>query len=119
MDDEEIIRSVAGDILKGLGYEVAVARDGAEAIALVEKAKESMTPYDAVILDLTIPAGMGGKETMKILLQKDPQVKAIVSSGYSNDPVMAAYRDYGFKGVVKKPYRVRDLGNVLRDLLAS
>ena len=119
MDDEEIIRSVAGDILKGLGYEVAVARDGAEAIALVEKAKESMTPYDAVILDLTIPAGMGGKETMKILLQKDPQVKAIVSSGYSNDPVMAAYRDYGFKAVVKKPYRVRDLGNVLRDLLAS
>lgn len=90
-----------------------MARDGFEAIELYKRARESGQPFDAVILDLTIPGGMGGKETIQNLLEIDPQVKAIVSSGYSNDPVMADFRKYGFHDVVAKPYRVEELKKVL------
>ncbi len=117
MDDEEIIRDVAGEILRHMGYSVEFAKDGVEAIELYKIAKESGEPFDAVIMDLTVPGGMGGKEAIGKLLEIDPAVKAIVSSGYSNDPVMANFRRYGFRDVVAKPYRIKELGETLHGLL--
>lgn len=113
MDDEETIRSIVGDILQYLGYTVDFASDGEEAINLY-----SCKPYDAVILDLTIPGGMGGKEAIRHLLDIDPSVKAIVSSGYSNDPIMSDYTKYGFKGVIVKPYTIHEISSVLRNVIS-
>ncbi len=109
MDDEEIVRDVASGMLKHIGYEVEVAKDGAEAIALYRQAQESQVPFDVVILDLTVPGGMGGKETIEKLVQLDSQAKAIVSSGYSTDPVMSEFREYGFSSVLSKPYKIEEL----------
>jgi CheY-like chemotaxis protein len=117
MDDEDSVREVAGDILAQMGYEVAFAKDGAEAIERYKKANETGRPFDAVIMDLTVPGGMGGREALQVLLAIDPEVKAIVSSGYSKDPVMAEFRKHGFKGVVAKPYRIQELGRALHDVL--
>ncbi|OHE61193.1 MAG: hypothetical protein A2Z47_11235 [Thermodesulfovibrio sp. RBG_19FT_COMBO_42_12] len=113
MDDEEIVRNVAGEMLKYLGYAVEFAGDGAEAIELYKKARESDKPFDAVIMDLTVPGGMGGKEAINKLLEIDPHVKVIVSSGYSNDPVLAEFRKYGFTGMVTKPYNIEELSKIL------
>ena len=96
MDDDENIREVLCRMLGQLGYEADSASDGSQAIEKFVKAKESGRPFDAVILDLTVPGGMGGKETMERLLRIDPQVKAIVSSGYSDGPIMANFKEYGF-----------------------
>lgn len=117
MDDDEMIRRLMPLLLPRLGYEVELAADGQEAINLYQKARCSARPFDLVIMDLTIPGGMGGKETIEKLLSLDPSVKAIVSSGYSNDPVMADYRDYGFKSVITKPYNVNNLGEILYKVL--
>ncbi len=117
MDDEEIIRDFTYEALSSLGYEVVTAADGEEAIRLYSSALESGKPYDIVILDLTIHGGMGGKDTIKHLLEIDPNVKAIVSSGYSNDPVMANYKDYGFMGVIPKPYQIKDLGEIVNEVI--
>ena len=117
MDDEEIVRDVTGEMLRYMGYGVEFAKDGAEAIELYINAKESGKPFDVVIMDLTIPGGMGGKEAMGKLLKIDPAVKAIVSSGYSNDPVMADFRGYGFSGVVSKPCGLKELGEALNKIL--
>lgn len=119
MDDEEIIRDVAGEMIEVLGYEVEFAKDGAETIELYKKAKESAQPFDALLMDLTIPGGMGGKETIQKLLKIDPEIKAIVSSGYSNDPIMAEYRKYGFRGVVAKPYKIKELGEILYKVITK
>ena len=119
MDDEEMVRDVAGRMLEHLGYEVEFAKDGAEAIELYKKAKESGQPFDGVIMDLTIPGGMGGKEAIEKLIEIDPNVKAIVSSGYSTDPIMANFKQYGFSGVVTKPYKVKDLGEILNKAITG
>jgi len=117
MDDEEVVRGVTGEILKDLGYEVEYAKEGAEAIELYKQSRKANQPFNAVIMDLTIPGGMGGKETIDHLLQIDPEVRAIVSSGYSNDPVMANHEKYGFLGVVTKPCKVYELSRVLHSAM--
>jgi PAS domain S-box-containing protein len=123
LDDEELIREMVRDMLSLLGYDVDVAKDGEEAVELYRSAKASGNPYAAVILDLTIPGGMGGKETLLELVEIEPKIKTIVSSGYSNDPIMSEYKRYGFSGVVAKPYSVealsRTLDSVIKGLLDS
>jgi CheY-like chemotaxis protein len=117
MDDDEAIRNVTEKILMELGYDVRCASDGAETIALYQDAARSGRPFDALIMDLTIPGGMGGKETIRQLLSIDPQVTAIVSSGYSNDPIMSDFKKFGFRGVATKPYSIEKLSWVLHDVL--
>jgi PAS domain S-box-containing protein len=117
MDDEEFIREVAGEILVHLGYRPEFCGDGAEAIEKYTAAREAGNPFDAVLMDLTIPGGMGGKETMTRLLEIDPGAKGIVSSGYSNDPILAKYAQYGFRGVVMKPYDMAELGRTLLQVI--
>ena len=119
MDDDDIIRDVAGKMLTKLGYEVDFARDGSEAIELYKKSKNSGRPFGVVIIDLTIPGGMGGRETMQKLLEIDPYVKAIVSSGYSDDAVMSNYTNYNFKGVIAKPYRIEELSRTVHSVLTE
>ncbi|MBU0729888.1 MAG: PAS domain S-box protein [Proteobacteria bacterium] len=119
MDDDEEILLVVTSMLKHLGYNAECARDGGETIKMYEDARKSGQPYDAIIMDLTIPGGMGGKEAMNKLLQIDPKVKALVSSGYSNDPIMADYRNHGFSGVIPKPYATGQLSSALHKLLKS
>lgn len=117
MDDEEDMRSTTGDMLTRLGYSVDFAGEGDEAIAKYRGAREGGRPFDAVIMDLTIPGGMGGREAIRRLLAIDPDALAIVSSGYSDDTVLADHRSFGFRGVVRKPYRLRDLSEVVADVL--
>jgi len=119
MDDEDSIRVLLEVILKNAGYEVELTRDGREAVHKYTEVKKSGKPFDAVILDLTIPGGMGGKEALAKLLEIDPGVKAIVSSGYSNDPIMADYRKLGFSAVIGKPYRITDVEEILSRLLTA
>ncbi|MGD2023621.1 MAG: PAS domain S-box protein, partial [Desulfobacterales bacterium] len=116
MDDEKFIRDVAIHMLGKIGYEVAVADDGNQAVEMYRQAQKSGEPFDTVIMDLTVPGGMGGKEAIQELKKLDPNVKALVSSGYSNDPILSNFRDYGFQGVVKKPYRIQDMSDALRSL---
>ncbi|MBI5251196.1 MAG: PAS domain S-box protein [Desulfomonile tiedjei] len=117
MDDETSIRDLTSELLSMLGYEAVVAKNGTEAMELYLEAKKTMKPFDAVILDLTVPGGMGGNEFLQQLLRIDKNVKAIVSSGYSNDPIMAECEKYGFKGVIPKPYDAEDLSRVLRRVM--
>jgi CheY-like chemotaxis protein len=119
IDDEEIIRNSTGEGLRRLGYEVEVARDGEEGIPLYESAMRLKHPFDAVIMDLTVPGGMGGRKAIRELVKIDPETNVIVSSGYSEDPVMSDYREHGFRGVVAKPYRIEDLGRVLREIITG
>ncbi len=114
MDDEDSVREVLGDVLTSYGYIVDFAKNGEEALSLYRD-----SAYDAVILDLTIPGGMGGKETIKELLAMDPHVKAIVSSGYSSDPIMSEFKQYGFKDIIAKPYRMEDLEEILKRVIAE
>ena len=117
MEDEEIVSAVAGEMLKKLGYEVEFSKDGSETISRYRRAKESNQPFDIVIMDLTIPGGMGGEIAIRRLLELDPHVKAIVSSGYSNHPVMANFEEYGFKGVLAKPYKLKELSDAVSNVL--
>ena len=117
MDDEQIIREMAGELLVYFGYEPFFARDGAEAVEMYCKARQSGNPFDVVVMDLTVPGGMGGKDAIRQLREIDPKVKAIVSSGYSNDPVMADYKQYGFSGVVAKPYKIDEFGEAIRSVI--
>ncbi len=117
MDDEQMVREVAGEMISQLGYEVEYASDGHEAIEKYAKAMNSGAPYDAVMIDLTVPGGMGGEEAQKKLMEIDPAVRSIVSSGYSNDPVMSKFGEYGFKGVVTKPYNIELLSKAIHGVL--
>lgn len=117
MDDEGMIRDLASALLAELGYEVALAKDGAEAIELYKQAKQTGHPFDAVVLDLTVPGGMGGKEAVQQLIEMDPNARAIVASGYSDDPVISQFRQYGFRGVITKPYSVEDISSLLSNIL--
>ena len=117
MDDESGVREIVKSMLEEFGYSADCVENGAEAIELYRQMKLLGRPFSAVILDLTIPGGAGGKDVIKKLLEVDPEVKAVVSSGYSNDPVMANFRHYGFKAVLKKPFLPREMNSVLRDLL--
>jgi PAS domain S-box-containing protein len=109
MDDEAAIRDAAGALLTHAGWTVACVSDGREAVERYRQALSEATPYDVVILDLTVPGAMGGQEAIRHLLALDPRVSAIVSSGYSDDPVVSEFRVYGFVGCLTKPYDPNDL----------
>jgi len=113
MDDQEPILKMVTRMLSKMGYEVTTAMDGTQAINIYREAYDAESPFDCVILDLTVPGGMGGAKTIPELLKINPNVKAVVTSGYSNDPIMANYQDYGFCGVVPKPYTKEQLSTVL------
>ncbi|MEE8125031.1 MAG: PAS domain-containing protein [Nitrospirales bacterium] len=119
MDDELQIRKVLGEMLETCGYRYQTVKDGEEALKIFSQVQESGDPFSAVILDLTIPGGLGGKDVIRKLLQMDPHVRAIVVSGYSNDPVLANYQEYGFKGRVAKPFNLVDLSVVLHSVLEN
>jgi len=117
MDDEDTIRRLAVRMLTSCGYSLATAPGGQEAVEMYKQALEAGEPFDAVIMDMTIPGGVGGVDAIKSLLMIDPHVKAIVSSGYVGDPVMANFADYGFKGIAAKPYTVNELRAVVAQIL--
>lgn len=117
MDDEKSVRDVAGEMLDFLGYKNSSAEHGKQAIMLYREALSKGKPFDAVLMDLTIPGGMGGQETMARLLEIDPQATGIASSGYANDPIMAHFTDYGFSAVIPKPYQMDELRITLAQAL--
>ncbi len=119
MDDEEIILAVVGEMLQHLGCGVELARSGDEAIEKFRQAQAAGTPFDVVILDLTVPGGKGARECLPHLLALDPQARVVVASGYSTGPVMIDYRRFGFVGAIPKPFEVKSLGAFLRHLLGS
>jgi CheY-like chemotaxis protein len=117
MDDEEPIRLMVSALLQRLGFQVVLAVDGQEAISLYVAALAAQARFDLVIMDLTVPGGMGGKEAMLELRKHDPSVKGLVSSGYSSDPIMANFRAHGFNGMVAKPYRLTELAKAIRAVM--
>ncbi len=118
MDDEEIIRTVAGEMLIAIGHGVAFAETGEAALETYQAARNAGSPFDAVILDLTIRGGMGGVDALRELRKIDPGVKAVVSSGYSDDVSFSSYREQGFRAFLKKPYKIEELQHILNALLA-
>ncbi len=119
MDDEEEIRKMTAALFRQMGLEVVTTADGNEAVQQYQQARDSGHPFDLVLMDLTVPGAMGGREATENLRRIDPGVKVIVSSGYSSDPIMANFRSHGFCGCVSKPYRVRDLTQTLREHLTA
>lgn len=117
MDDEQIILDVTGEILAFLKYDVMSAKDGQAAVDLYKKEKDAGSPFDVVILDLSVPHGMGGKETISMLRSVDPDVKAVVSSGYTNDPVVQDFSRYGFCERLTKPYNINAMKNLLDNVI--
>jgi len=117
MDDEQMVRAVAKEMLMELGHGVELSENGKEAIKLYMEAINTNNKFDIVIMDLTIPGGMDGKEAVQKILNLDPDAKVIVSSGYSNDPVMANFKDYGFCSAIVKPYQLQELSKVINQLI--
>jgi len=117
MDDVEEVRLVTSNMLIKLGYEVVCAEDGREAVEFYKQAGEVGSPFDAVILDLTVKGGMGGKEAIAELISVDPHVRALIASGYTDDPIMDNFMEYGFRGAVNKPYKMEELGEALNRLI--
>lgn len=118
IDDEERLGKVVCDLLRHFGFECELALGGQDGIELFVKAKAAGKPFNAVVTDLTMPGDLGGKEVIARLLEMDPEVKGVVTSGYSNDPVMANYKDYGFMGVLPKPYTADELAELLRKIIS-
>jgi len=119
MDDEEVVRSVTDRVLTRLGYRVELVPDGAQAVKLYAEALQEGDPFDAVILDLTVPGGMGGQEAVRELLDIDPDVLALVCSGYSNDPTLADYRALGFRGIINKPFKPAELARIIFEVISQ
>ncbi|MBI2059971.1 MAG: PAS domain S-box protein [Nitrospirae bacterium] len=119
MDDERDVRTTLSRILKRLGYRVRLSREGAQALEIYRGALVRGRKFDAVITDLTVPGGMGGAELIVQLLRMDPSARAIVSSGYSGDPVLARFGEYGFKAFLAKPYRMEEVGRTLKEVLSA
>jgi two-component system cell cycle sensor histidine kinase/response regulator CckA len=117
VDDEDMVLKIAEKLLLYMGYEVATTLTGEEAIWLYRQAIESRKPFDAVILDLSMDSGMGGTEVMDELIAIDPDVKAIISSGYLHDPVIMNFEDYGFAGILTKPYDPKELDDKLQNII--
>ncbi len=119
MDDDPMLRNLACSQLAMLGHESFAVVDGEQAINRYQELQDQGRPVDLVIMDLTIPGGMGGREAAQRLLALDPKAKIIVASGYSNDPVMATYREYGFKSAIAKPYNLAELSAIIDSVLRS
>ena len=119
MDDDLAVQRSVSYMIKKLGYEVEIATEGGEALKMFQKAIDAGTPYDLLILDLTVPGGMGGKEVIKRTLEIDKDVVAVVASGYSDDDVLSNYESYGFKAKLPKPFTLAQLSNVLSDLIGK
>ncbi len=119
MDDEDAILEILGEMLSFLGHRVMETLDGEQAIEQFRKSVDEGEPFDLVILDLTVPGGLSGKETILEIRKIMPDVKAIVSSGYANDPVMAQYHEHGFQGVVNKPFQMKELSETIRQVISS
>ncbi|HOO72041.1 MAG TPA: AAA family ATPase [Spirochaetota bacterium] len=119
MDDDEMVLKVGERLFSKLGFEVHPVGNGEEAVEAYNKALQDGRPFTLVVMDLTVPGGMGGREAVSILRREHPGAKIIVSSGYSNDPVMAQYREYGFDGVIVKPYRLSELRMALFEVLGD
>ena len=117
MDDEDIILDVANKMLKLMNYDVHCTKDGKEAIDVYSKDLNNK-PFDLVIMDLSIPGGLGAKETIEKLLEIDDNVKAIVSSGKPNDDVMVNYEKYGFSGVIAKPFTFEELNILIKKIIS-
>ena len=117
MDDDRVILHAVEALLVHKGFDVTTAGDGRETIKLYSEALKTNSQFDIVIMDLTIPGGMGGREAIHELLNINPDVKVIVSSGYSTDPIMSEYWRYGFVQVLPKPYNISELISVVEDVL--
>jgi len=119
IDDDEMIRRATEEALAWMGYDVTSAGDGEEGIDCYEQARKTRRPFRAVVLDLTLGQGMEGRATMRTLLEKDPQARVVLFSAHSKDPAMKNYRKMGFQGVIKKPFRLEDLGDTIRKVIES
>jgi len=116
LDDDAMILTVVKKGLERLGYSVEGVSEGAQAVILFKQAYDEDRLFDVALLDLTVPGGYGGERVLKEIRLIDPGVKAVVSSGYSDDPVMSRYRDYGFSAMIKKPFTIQELSSVMRQL---
>jgi CheY-like chemotaxis protein len=117
MDDEEVIRDMIDQLLSRLGYEVEFSKEGAEAIESYKEAMKSGKSFDAVILDINVEGGFGGKEVIQKLIEIDPDIKGIVSSGDFADPVMTDFGSHGFSGCLTKPYSMQELRVTLNKVI--
>jgi len=119
MDDETDVREVAGKMLSYLGFKVTFAQDGGQALDLYKLAMGRSEPYDAVILDLTVPGGMGGSQAVVKLREVDPAVRAIVASGFATNPVLSNFQAHGFLGAITKPFTLQSMSQTLTQVLAG
>ena len=119
MDDDKMIRDVAQAQLENLGHESIMVPDGRQAIDKYQELQDKNTPVDIIIMDLTIPGGIGGREAAEKLLAIDPEARLIVASGYSNDPVMADYQKYGFCAAIIKPFALKELNDAIASVLSA
>jgi two-component system, cell cycle sensor histidine kinase and response regulator CckA len=116
MDDDDIVLDITRKMMESFGYQVDSAKEGQEAVERYARAAEESLPYDAVILDMTVQGGFGGLEAIRRLQRLNPEVKAVISSGYAEDPVLRNYTQYGFVGMIAKPFRLNKLRALLEEL---